>query len=64
VSEMAAPLGSWARPRKLSKQQERCLVCRADSLWSNFFTPEGDGTTSGVGAKWLTLCQSCGEFYA
>lgn len=58
------PLGSAARPRR-ERLSDGCTRCGGTGLWSNWFTPEGDGSDgSRPGDRWLTLCSDCSTFFA
>lgn len=40
-----------------------CRECRGHDLWSNYFTPDGDGSDgTQPGDEWRTLCATCGTF--
>jgi hypothetical protein len=48
---------------------DRCLECGSDELWSQYFDKDGFGTTDGTGV-YKTICMVCGaewkpsQFYA
>lgn len=58
-------LGSAVRPRSGARLGDKCPQCKAEGvLWSNWFTGDGLGCSGDAsGARWLTVCQSCGDFY-
>jgi hypothetical protein len=59
-----APLGSAANPRGGANLGNTCRVCKSTELWSSYFTPDGNGGTGDEpGARYLTMCSDCGEFY-
>jgi len=59
-----APLGTVENPRGGATLGDKCRDCGEADLWSSFFDAEGNGSAdTAPGARYLTLCQSCGTFY-
>jgi hypothetical protein len=63
-----AELGTSARPieAKLGDTCPKCIT--VGELWSSYFLPDGNGGENGsdgseVGARYLTMCQSCSTFF-
>jgi hypothetical protein len=69
VTVVRADLGTSARPRKAARLGDTCPQCKIDGkLWSSYFLPDGEGSENGcdgteLGARYLTMCQSCSTFY-
>lgn len=61
---MAARRGTVANPRGGATLGDTCRECGSTDLWSSYFDRDGfGGTGDEPGARYLTLCQSCGTFY-
>lgn len=58
------PKGSAANPRGGASLGDKCRECGAADLWSSYFDADGNGVTGDEpGARYLTMCPNCGDFY-
>jgi hypothetical protein len=59
-----SPLGSAANPRGGGNLGDHCRQCKGSDLWSSYFDAKGNGCSGDQpGARYLTMCPDCGEFY-